>query len=195
MSALTYPSPLQGYHDLPPLPEALKREAKGSMSHVNPQIGIMSDAYDRFVDPIENSNGGGFDVHVYFFQNNPTQMRYAEELHERIRRELPELRIYTIARPPEGPHPIGMFEVNLLTPREFGAFVPWLVVLRGPLSVLVHPNTEVEGDEDGDVKDHTLRAMWMGKRIPLDLEFFRRMKVMQREGRDRKALEGLERKG
>ena len=42
---------------------------------------------------------------------------------------------------PVGPHPIAMFEVNVLNPIQFGAFLPWLVVNRGPLSVLVHPHT------------------------------------------------------
>lgn len=56
-----------------------------------------------------------------------------------------------------------MFEVNIFTPEQFGAFIPWLVINRGPLSVLVHPNT---GD---DVRDHTQRASWLGKEMPLDV--------------------------
>ena len=35
-----------------------------------------------------------------------------------------------------------MFEVNIFTPAQFGAFVAWLVINRGPLSALVHPNTD-----------------------------------------------------
>ena len=38
-----------------------------------------------------------------------------------------------------------MFEVNIFTPAQFGAFIAWLVINRGPLSVLVHPNT---GDDE-----------------------------------------------
>ena len=55
---------------------------------------------------------------------------------------------------PIGPHPIGMFEVNVFSPEQFVAFVSWLVVWRGPLSALIHPNT---GD---DVMDHSQRATW-----------------------------------
>ena len=42
-----------------------------------------------------------------------------------------------------------MFEVNIFTPAQFGAFIPWLVINRGPLSVLIHPNTvdPVTGEE------------------------------------------------
>ena len=38
-----------------------------------------------------------------------------------------------------------MFEVNVFTPAQFGAFVAWLVINRGPLSALVHPNTGDHG--------------------------------------------------
>lgn len=62
-----------------------------------------------------------------------------------------------------------MFEVNLFTPAQFGAFVPWLVINRGPLSALVHPNTVASEDE----RNHTQRATWLGDRIPLDLRVFR----------------------
>lgn len=81
---------------------------------------------------------------------------------------VPELRIYKIFDGPIGPHPIAMFEVNLFTPAQFGAFVAWLVVHRGPLSALVHPNT------DDPERDHTQRAIWLGERVPLDLSIFKK---------------------
>lgn len=71
-----------------------------------------------------------------------------------------------------------MFEVNLLSPAQFGAFIPWLAIWRGPLSALVHPNTTTadgEVDENGvkweresELRDHTQRAIWLGERLPLD---------------------------
>lgn len=70
-----------------------------------------------------------------------------------------------------------MFEVNLFTPAQFGAFVPWLVINRGPLSALVHPNT-VETEEE---RNHTQRATWLGDRIPLDLRVFKLMKAAQKK--------------
>lgn len=68
-----------------------------------------------------------------------------------------------------------MFEVNIFTPEQFGAFIPWLVINRGPLSALIHPNTEAEnGEEKGDEeRDHTQRAIWMGQPLPLNLRVFR----------------------
>ncbi|PGG95721.1 DOPA 4,5-dioxygenase [Blastomyces parvus] len=177
--AYSYPSPLEGYENLPPLPEERNEDGK---SFRNPQHGILSKAYHEFPDPLEKGRRGGFDVHIYHYQNNPDQAKFARELWERIRREFPELRIYTFFTTPIGPHPIAMFELNLFTPAQFGAFVPWLVIHRGPLSVLVHPNT---GDESGreEERNHTQRATWMGERIPLDLRVFRLMR--EREGEKR----------
>lgn len=138
------------------------------------------------------------DVHVYHFQKNKEQAKFARELYERIRREckilrlyrhpwlfrliltmdtVPELRIYRFWEEPIGPHPIAMFEVNLFTPAQFGAFIPWLVINRGPLSALVHPNTVDENGKPLDEeRDHTQRATWLGEQVPLDLSLFKRSK-------------------
>ncbi|MCJ1285923.1 hypothetical protein MMC26_005265 [Xylographa opegraphella] len=107
---------------------------------------------------------------IWDVQGNAEQRTFAQALWDRIRREFPELRIYRFFDKPVGPHPLAMFEVNLFTPAQFGAFISWLVINRGPLSVLIHPNTE---DEE---RDHTQRATWMGERLPLDLSVFRRMR-------------------
>ncbi|WEW57476.1 hypothetical protein PRK78_002943 [Emydomyces testavorans] len=82
---------------------------------------------------------------------------------------VPELRIYECLDRPVGPHPVAMFEVNIFTPAQFGAFIPWLVINRGPLSALIHPNTTDEEDE----RNHTERATWMGEKMPLDLRVFK----------------------
>lgn len=153
----------------------------------------------------------GSDIHVYYFQTNPEQLKFASELWERIRREcefislrsradhanvtVPELRIYRFWKEPIGPHPIAMFEVNLFTPAQFGAFIPWLVINRGGLSVLIHPNTvNPETDEHDEAeRDHTQRATWMGERVLLDLSLFKRMKAAkeaQKAAVEKKSLKG-----
>lgn len=80
---------------------------------------------------------------------------------------VPELRIYKFFEKPIGPHPLAMFEVNLFTPTQFGAFIPWLVINRGPLSCLIHPNSvDGEGKYIDPERDHTQRAtvswLWFG---------------------------------
>lgn len=155
-------------------------------SFANPPNNALSRAYESFVQPINNGERGGFDVHIYYsqvwvahpqkesiltnWQNNQDQAKFANELWERIRREFPEIRIYKVWDRPIGPHPAPMFEVNLFTPMQFGAFIPWLVINRGPLSALVHPNT------DDEERDHTQRATWMGDRLPLDVTLFKRLR-------------------
>lgn len=166
-SLYTYPSPLEGYKGLEPLSDKRNEDGK---SYKNLQTGKLSKSYNAFTDGIDNGRRGGFDVHIYFFQANPKQVIFAKELWERIRREFPELRIYQVWDKPLGPHPMAMFEVNIFTPAQFGAFIPWLVINRGPLSALVHPNTEDEGEEE---RNHTQRASWLGQAWPLDLSLFK----------------------
>lgn len=71
-----------------------------------------------------------------------------------------------------------MFEVNVFTPAQFGSFIPWLIIWRGPLSVLVHPNTEEAGVNalEAELRNHTQRATWMGDKLPIDLTLFYRAK-------------------
>lgn len=96
---------------------------------------------------------------------------------------VPELRIYRFWDRPIGPHPVAMFEVNLFTPAQFGAFISWLVINRGPLSVLVHPNTvnPETGTHDEEEQDHTQRATWMGEKLPLDLSLFKRIAAAKKK--------------
>lgn len=69
-----------------------------------------------------------------------------------------------------------MFEVNVFTPAQFGAFIAWLVINRGPLSALIHPNT------DDEVRDHTQRATWMGPPVPLQLKMLRAVVAKEKNG-------------
>ncbi|KAM0277720.1 hypothetical protein ACHAQH_005580 [Verticillium albo-atrum] len=165
-----YPSPLAGFEDAAPLPTNLAEDGDNFLSP--PQEGL-SGSYKKFTPPLDNGRRGGFDIHIYHFQNNPAHAKHAKELWERIRREFPELRVYRFWEKPVGPHPIAMFEVNLFTPAQFGAFIPWLVMYRGPLSALVHPNTDEEGDEAAiELRNHVERGFWLGEKIPLDLTAF-----------------------
>ena len=50
--------------------------------------------------------------------------------------------------------------MNVFTPAQFGAFIPWLMMNRGPLSCLVHPNT----GEENELYDHVVGAAWIGEK-------------------------------
>lgn len=68
---------------------------------------------------------------------------------------------------PIGPHPKSMYQVAF-SPPQFGQVVPWLMLNREELDILVHPTT---GD---DVADHTNHAIWLGEKLPLNIEVLRR---------------------
>ena len=61
---------------------------------------------------------------------------------------------------PVGPHTAAMYQVAFST-EQFARFVPWLMLGRGGLDVLVHPNTLAPRD------DHLQHALWLGDKLPL----------------------------
>ena len=65
---------------------------------------------------------------------------------------------------PVGPHPVAMYQVAFETD-EFPRLVPWLMLNHGSLDVLIHPNT------GQDVEDHRDRALWLGTKLELNIEF------------------------
>ncbi|TFY53196.1 hypothetical protein EVJ58_g9583, partial [Rhodofomes roseus] len=88
-SNLPWGSPLKGYENAAPLPTTINPDGKSLYNPPGPQ----SASYGNFPKPIDSSNNG-FDFHIYYMPNSAEEMQYARELHERIRREFPELRIY-----------------------------------------------------------------------------------------------------
>lgn len=52
----TFPSPLAGFEDAPPLPDEASEDGK---SLKNPQTGVLSKAYEAFADPVEKGRRGG----------------------------------------------------------------------------------------------------------------------------------------
>jgi aromatic ring-cleaving dioxygenase len=67
---------------------------------------------------------------------------------------------------PIGPHPISQFNITFETP-EFQNIVPWLMLNREGLDVLIHPLTESSYD------DHSKNAMWLGTPVPMRLDILR----------------------
>ncbi|KAI4095095.1 MAG: hypothetical protein LQ339_007358 [Xanthoria mediterranea] len=123
-------------------------------------------SYSQFTSPIRNGDRASFDVHIYYDSNNDHEVKAMNSIRQLIKDEFPELALYPIHNKPVGPHPQPMFEVDLFTPAQFGAFIPWLAINHGPLSVLIHPNT-------GKSRlDHTKNAMWIGHKLDLRLDVF-----------------------
>jgi len=63
---------------------------------------------------------------------------------------------------PRGPHPVPQFRFTF-TAAQFENVVPWLMLNRQGLDVLVHPLTGNSYD------DHSRYAVWLGAPVPLTL--------------------------
>lgn len=105
----------------------------------------------------------GYHAHIYF---EPATRQQAVDL----RQEIDCLFDVTVGRVhdcPVGPHSTAMYQVAF-QPSVFSELVPWLMLNRHGLTVLVHAET---GD---DLVDHTDHAIWMGEVLPLNLEVLRK---------------------
>ena len=104
----------------------------------------------------------GYHAHVY----------YDRALRERaawVREEIDSLFDVRMGRwreEPVGPHPQAMYQVAFAA-AQFERIVPWLMLNRQGLTILVHPET---GD---DVADHEVHPLWLGEKLDLDIETLR----------------------
>ena len=104
----------------------------------------------------------GWHAHIYY---DPASRPRAEALREGIAAGF-AVRLGRWHDQPVGPHPQAMYQVAFGA-GDFAALVPWLALNRNGLDVLVHPET---GD---DVTDHTDHSIWLGTRLPLDIDSLR----------------------
>ena len=109
-----------------------------------------------------------FHAHVYFEE---AEQQVAESLRAQIRVffrfPIGHLHLKAV-----GPHPKPMFQVTF-TADDLNAFLPWLMDHHGPLSVLIHPFS------DEHELDHSVRALWLGDKLEINLECFARFGARQ----------------
>jgi DOPA 4,5-dioxygenase len=105
----------------------------------------------------------GYHAHVYY---SAQTRAVAERLRAAIGEHF-EAKLGSWHDEPVGPHPVSMYQVAFAG-EEFAELVPWLMLNREELNVLVHPLT---GDS---VADHTRFAAWLGTPLPLRLDVLRR---------------------
>ncbi|NEQ21928.1 MAG: 4,5-dioxygenase [Microcoleus sp. SIO2G3] len=101
----------------------------------------------------------GFHAHIYF---DPSSREAAARVREGLGSNF-DVQLGRWHDKPIGPHSKAMYQVAFL-PEQFGIVVPWLMLNREGLDILVHPET---GD---DVGDHTDRALWLGEKLELNIE-------------------------
>lgn len=111
----------------------------------------------------------GYHAHIYYdAETRPIAERLREAIGNRFNAELGRWR-----DEPVGPHPVPMYQAAF-SAGEFPRIVPWLMLNRGSLSVLVHPQTDDAYD------DHTIHALWLGAPLPLRVEGLRRSRERER---------------
>jgi DOPA 4,5-dioxygenase len=101
----------------------------------------------------------GFHAHVYYSEGTRSA---AAKLREAIAARF-TVELGRWHDTPVGPHPTSMYQVAF-APAEFGRLVPWLMLNRDGLDILVHPRT---GDAHAD---HTGHAGWLGTALTLRLD-------------------------
>jgi aromatic ring-cleaving dioxygenase len=107
----------------------------------------------------------GYHAHVYY---DADTLPVAEKLRATLAATFP-VELGRFSGEAVGPHPVPQFQV-IFKQAEFQSVVPWLMLNREGLDILVHPLT------DDMVDDHTVYALWLGTPIRLKLD------TMQRRG-------------
>jgi DOPA 4,5-dioxygenase len=108
------------------------------------------------------SDINGYHAHVYYAaETRPTAEKLAEAVWQKF-----AVKIGGFFDEPVGPHPVANLAI-IFTPAEFANVVPWLMLNRGGLNVLVHPLT------DDSARDHDSDGLWLGAPVPLRLHGMR----------------------
>lgn len=116
--------------------------------------------------PLKNPGAiAEYHAHIYY---EPAHSRdRAERLRQRVAAAFPQARLGRWHDELVGPHPQSMYQIAF--PSDMLAkFVPWLMLNRDGLTVLLHPET---GD---NYADHSAHAAWFGAVLPLRLEVFKK---------------------
>jgi aromatic ring-cleaving dioxygenase len=113
--------------------------------------------------PLDISAIKDFHAHVYF-EPGVTEDA-AARLRARVAEAFPAALLGRWHAQPVGPHTRTMYQIAFPV-ALFPTLVPWLMLSREGLNVLLHPET---GD---DPADHTIHAAWLGEKLPLQMEVF-----------------------
>ena len=105
--------------------------------------------------------------HAHIYYDPATSRGRAERLRQRVAAEFPAATLGRWHDETVGPHPQSMYQIAFAS-EMLAQFVPWLMLNRDALTVLLHPET---GDS---YADHSAHAAWFGAVLPLRLDVFKR---------------------
>jgi DOPA 4,5-dioxygenase len=99
-----------------------------------------------------------YHAHIYF--DGPEQRAIAAWIRERVAERF-SVQLGRWHEKLVGPHHRPMYQIAFDV-AVFPQLVPWLMINRQGLSVLVHPNT------DSPYDDHLVHALWLGDKLALN---------------------------
>jgi aromatic ring-cleaving dioxygenase len=105
-----------------------------------------------------------YHAHIYYDAGSRAT---ASALRDQIERTF-EVQMGRWRDEPVGPHPQAMYQVAFAA-GQFERIVPWLMLNRNGLVVLVHPNT------GHAYRDHAEHALWLGAKLELRLGILKQM--------------------
>jgi aromatic ring-cleaving dioxygenase len=105
------------------------------------------------------------EYHAHVYYDPATTRERAERLRTRVAADFPLAKLGRWHDELVGPHTQSMYQIAFPA-SLLAAFLPWLMINRDGLNVLLHPET---GD---DYRDHSAHAAWLGESLPLRLDVF-----------------------
>jgi aromatic ring-cleaving dioxygenase len=124
---------------------------------------LLSEAcvpYDGTMMQADPARIEGYHAHVYY---DAESRAAAEQLRQQIAARFATAVLGRWHDEPVGPHPISMYQVAFSV-EEFPRIVPFLMLNRAGLRILVHPET------GNGYRDHAFHAAWLGEPVPLKLD-------------------------
>ena len=101
--------------------------------------------------------------HAHIYYDGRLTREQAARLREQVSAAFPSATLGRWHDAPVGPHPQSMYQIAF-SADLLASFLPWLMLNRAGLTILLHPET------GNDYADHTDHAIWFGEILPLRLD-------------------------
>ncbi len=107
------------------------------------------------------------DFHAHIYYHPAATIEAARRLRLRVAQRFPGIRVGGWHDELVGPHLRSMYQL-LFAPADFAEVVPWLMLNREGLDILIHPSA-------GDAyNDHMIHGLWLGDKLALNEPHLRR---------------------
>ena len=114
-------------------------------------------------NPAADAIGPIKDYHAHVYYSDAATRETARRLREQVGALFPEARLGRWHDKLIGPHTRSMYQIAFPC-ESLPLLLPWLMLHREGLAILLHPNTGRPRD------DHTKNALWFGEVLPVTLD-------------------------